>query len=124
MKYFRKRIYDTLDLSLLKDPKYVNIILGISFTFAADLSFSAVYPLLLTEFGCDANQITQILTIYYSGDLCCRILLSIVNAFNILKNRYLFLAGSVLTWAFPIGTVKKYDLKKHYSTRLFSSLSL
>lgn len=45
----RKKVVDFLDLTLLKDPVYVNISLGISFALYSDMSFFAIQPLYLLE---------------------------------------------------------------------------
>lgn len=42
---------DFLDLTLLKDLVYVNIVLGISFALYSDTSFFTIQPMYLFELG-------------------------------------------------------------------------
>lgn len=45
----RERIIEFLDLTLLKQPVYVNIVLGVTISFYSDLSFFVFQPLYLLE---------------------------------------------------------------------------
>lgn len=45
----RKIIVDFLDLSLLKDPIYVNIVLGITFALYSDMAFFTIQPMYMFE---------------------------------------------------------------------------
>lgn len=92
-----------LDMTLLKDVKYLNIAFGLSLSFTSDMAFLSILPLVLTEYGCDTKEITTILTVYFTSDLASRILLSIVNAVWLLSNRYVFLIGTLLSAVFRIG---------------------
>lgn len=92
-----------LDLGLFKDPKYVNIAFGLSLSITSDMAFSSLLPLLYSDFGYDTQEVTKMLTIYFSADLACRILLSVANALWLLRNRLLLLTGVLLSAAFRIG---------------------
>lgn len=46
-----KAVVDFLDLTLLNDPVYVNIVLGISFALYSDMAFFTLQPLYLFELG-------------------------------------------------------------------------
>lgn len=46
-----KAVVDFLDLTLLNDPIYVNIVLGISFALYSDMAFFTLQPLYLFELG-------------------------------------------------------------------------
>lgn len=103
----RQNISKTLDLNLFKDPVYINVSFGLSFSITSDLAFLSILPLFLTELGYDTADTTTILTIFFISDLVCRILLSVVNAIWILRNRYLFLGGSLFSAFFRIGMYGK-----------------
>lgn len=48
---FRRKVVDFLDLTLLEDFVYVNIVLGISFALYSDTSFFTIQPMYLFELG-------------------------------------------------------------------------
>lgn len=98
-----------MDLELFKDPVYLNISFGLSLSFTSDLSFISIFPLILTNLHFDHSQITTIMTIFFATDLVARILLTIVSGIMPIRNRYLFLGGTLLSAAFRIG---KMTLKK------------
>lgn len=47
----RCRVAELLDFELLKDPIYVNIVLGITFAVFADMFFTNLMPVYLVEKG-------------------------------------------------------------------------
>lgn len=101
--FCRQRFAKAMDLELFKDPIYLNISFGLSLSFTADLSFIAIFPLILTNMSFDHAQITTILTIFFASDLVSRILLTIVSGLMEVRNRYLFLGGTLLSAAFRLG---------------------
>lgn len=56
--FLRKRVVDFFDLTLLKDPIYVNIVLGISLALFSDMYFFVVQPLYLTKLDFDKARTT------------------------------------------------------------------
>lgn len=46
-KTWTSRISDAMDLKLLKDPIFINIIVGISLTYTATVNFSMIFPYFL-----------------------------------------------------------------------------
>lgn len=104
---FRARFAKAMDLELFKDPVYLNISFGLALSFTADLSFIAIFPLILTNLKFDHSQITTIMTIFFASDLVSRILLTIVSGLVKVRNRYLFLGGTLLSAAFRIGECQK-----------------
>ena len=51
MNIFRQKVVDFLDLTLLKDLVYLNIVLGISFALYSDNSFFTLQPMYLFTLG-------------------------------------------------------------------------
>lgn len=47
--FFRRKVVDILDLTLLKDVVYVNIVSGLTFAHLADAYFSILLPMYLSE---------------------------------------------------------------------------
>lgn len=52
-KTFCQVVVDFLDLTLMKQPIYVNIVLGISFALYSDITFFTLQPLYMFELGFD-----------------------------------------------------------------------
>ncbi|XP_017773473.1 PREDICTED: monocarboxylate transporter 1 isoform X2 [Nicrophorus vespilloides] len=90
-------IYDALDLSLFKDPVYVNIAFGLALSLTADIAFLSIFPMILKNANYSPADITIILTVYFSSDLACRVGLSVLSAIISVKNRYVVLAGALLS---------------------------
>lgn len=99
----RKSLSNSLDLALFKDPVYVNIAFGLSLSITSDLAFLSIFPLLLELGGFTKSELTLLLTIYFTSDLICRILLSIATVFVNVRNRYLFLFGAFFSAVFRTG---------------------
>lgn len=92
-----QKVSKALDLGLFKDPVYVNIAFGLSFSLTSDLAFLSLLPLILINAGFNAAEITLVLTVYFTADLVSRVLFSIITAFMEVSNRYLFLAGALFS---------------------------
>lgn len=107
---FRQRFSKAMDLELFKDPVYLNISFGLSLSFTSDLTFISIFPLILTNMNFDHGQITTIMTIFFASDLVSRILLTIVSGVMPIRNRYLFLGGTLLSAAFRVGKIN-FDLR-------------
>lgn len=103
MLTFRERFSKAMDLELFRDPVYLNISFGLALSFTGDLSFVAIFPLILTNLAFDHSQITTIMTIFFASDLVARILLTVVSGVVAIRNRYLFLGATLLSAAFRIG---------------------
>lgn len=71
--------------------------IGLSTSFAADVSFVALIPVLLGEINFSTEEIAFMMTVFFASDLGARILYSIINTFYTPKSRHVYLAGSVLS---------------------------
>lgn len=58
---------DFLDLSILKDPVYVNIVLGISFALYSDMSFFTIQPNYLPKLGFD--KVRKMLSYFFTSSI-------------------------------------------------------
>ncbi|CAD7091335.1 unnamed protein product [Hermetia illucens] len=90
-----KLIVDFLDLSLLKQPVYVNIVLGITLAFYADLSFFSFQPLYLFELEYTKLEVSRVIAVGAGADLLSRCALVVLNAVAPVPARYIFLAGAI-----------------------------
>lgn len=99
----------TLDLAMFKDPVYVNISLGLALGFTADVAFISIIPLVLINSGFDSNTTAFFMFVFFGSDLFARILLSVLSAIWNVKNRYYFLASSILLVIFRTAFVYKNE---------------
>ncbi|XP_066583477.1 uncharacterized protein [Prorops nasuta] len=60
------------DLSLLRDPIYVNIMLGMSIAIFAELNFSLLTPFILGDMGLSNSKIATVMSLVASFDLIFR----------------------------------------------------
>lgn len=65
-------IVNFFDLSLLQDPKYVNIMIGMSLAIFAELNFSLLTPFILADIGLDTQGIATFLSVLSIADLIFR----------------------------------------------------
>uniref|UniRef100_A0A182IPW6 Major facilitator superfamily (MFS) profile domain-containing protein n=1 Tax=Anopheles atroparvus TaxID=41427 RepID=A0A182IPW6_ANOAO len=90
-------LVDFLDLTLLKDPIYVNIVLGISFALYSDLAFFTLQPMYLFMMAFSKADVSLIIAIGAGADLISRIFLAISSTCLNIKARYVYLAGALFT---------------------------
>ncbi|CAD1470483.1 unnamed protein product, partial [Heterotrigona itama] len=67
-------ISDYFDLDLLRDPIYVNIMLGMSVAIFAEINFSQLTPFFLMDMKISTNQIATVMSTIASVDLVFRTL--------------------------------------------------
>lgn len=78
---FAMLLNESLDLALLKDPVYVNIVLGLSVSFASDTSFFTVFPFHLAQTpwpGFSDKEVALCLSITAGADTVARLILPIL----------------------------------------------
>ncbi|XP_055642216.1 monocarboxylate transporter 7 [Toxorhynchites rutilus septentrionalis] len=90
-------LVDFLDLTLLKDPIYVNIVLGISFALYSDIAFFTLQPMYLFMIGFSKPDVSLIIAIGAGADLLSRVFLAISSTCLNIKARYVYLAGALFT---------------------------
>lgn len=72
MKRILLAVIHFFDLTLLKDPIYVNIMLGMSFAVFAELNFSLLTPFMLADLSLTTSEIATFLSVLSIADLCFR----------------------------------------------------
>lgn len=85
-----------LDLSLLKDLKYLNISVGLALAFTGDMAFISIIPLMLGNLGFQNHDIATMMGLFFASDLVSRILLTIVSGLVKFRSRLLILFTSAL----------------------------
>jgi hypothetical protein len=91
---------ESLDLALLKDPIYVNIVLGLSVSFASDTIFFTVFPFHLAQKpwpGFSDKEVALCLSITAGADAVARLILPIVTDRLGVGPRAAYLLGCLLS---------------------------
>ncbi|XP_011862365.1 PREDICTED: uncharacterized protein LOC105558992 [Vollenhovia emeryi] len=67
-----RRVADLYDFDLLRDPIYVNIMLGMSIAIFAEVNFSLLTPFILADMGLATGEIANVMSIIAIVDLISR----------------------------------------------------
>ncbi|KAG8232238.1 hypothetical protein J437_LFUL011791 [Ladona fulva] len=65
-------IVDFFDLTILKDPKFVSIFVGLTLAFTAEVNFAVLVPFVYAEFGYEKSEVAHFLSILAVVDLVTR----------------------------------------------------
>mgnify|MGYP005984070357 FL=1 len=75
-KKLKENIFITIvrmfDLDLLKDPIFVNIMMGLALAIFAELNFTVLTPFMLHDYGLDTSQIAIFLSVLGGADIVFR----------------------------------------------------
>ncbi|XP_068626674.1 monocarboxylate transporter 9-like isoform X2 [Battus philenor] len=93
-------VAEFLDLTLLKDIVYDNIIIGMALTFFSDLTFFTLEPLFLDKNRLNRGEIANIIATGGATDMTARLLLGVFAQFFRINSRYMFYTGALLTAIF------------------------
>ncbi|CAH0592712.1 unnamed protein product [Chrysodeixis includens] len=93
-------VAEFLDLTLLKDPVYVNIIFGLALTFFSDLTFFTLEPIFLDKVHLSKAEIANIIAVGGAMDMSARLFLGVAGQFFRMNSRYMFFSGALLTALF------------------------
>lgn len=85
-----------MDVSLLKNAKYLNISIGLALAFTADMAFISIIPLMLGNIGFGPQEIASMMAVFFGSDLLSRILLTIMSSLVRFQSRHLVLFTSIL----------------------------
>lgn len=95
--FFRRSFVCSIDLSLLKSAKYVNISVGLALCFAGDITFISIVPMILGNLGFSPQQIGTMMAVFFGCDFVARILLTVISSVVRFRSRVLFLFAAGLT---------------------------
>lgn len=90
--FFRKFIRD-LDLALLKDFTFLNILVGLTIIIFGELNFSILVPFILSDSGFENSQISLAMSLLAGVDMTIRFLAPFVTQKLTLGNKTLFGIG-------------------------------
>ncbi|XP_066994368.2 uncharacterized protein [Anabrus simplex] len=86
-------ISEFLDLSLLQDPVYVNIVIGLSVSFVSDANFFTVFPFFLNSLGFTGSDIALCMSVAAGADVVARLLLPWIASSCSVTPRTAYLVG-------------------------------
>lgn len=92
-KGFWRRFVDLMDVSLLKDPGYLNILFGLSIFYVAEMNFKMVTPFFFASLGYAKTDVAYCLSVTAISDIAARIVLPpICDRFDIKKRNIFFIS--------------------------------
>ncbi|CAD7091336.1 unnamed protein product [Hermetia illucens] len=92
-----KFVRSLLDLTLIEDPIYMNLVVGIVFTFYSDLAFSAFQPLYLFEIDYSQVEVSQVIAVGTAADLVARCVATAISAVMEIRSKLCFFLAVVLS---------------------------
>lgn len=95
MKRFTKSIINVLDLKLLKDPVFVNMLFGLSIEYFSDFNFMWVIPFVLMEKGLSVDETATFMSIYLIGDISLKFLAPFVAAAVKRSSRFMLIVSII-----------------------------
>ncbi|XP_031844862.1 uncharacterized protein LOC116432331 [Nomia melanderi] len=93
----RKTWWETViiffDLDLLRDPIYVNLMVGVTLASFTEINFSLLTPFILSEYGFTKIQVATFMSILAGVDVLTRLTIPFIADFIGWSNRTFFLVG-------------------------------
>lgn len=86
-----------MDLDLLKDPKFLNILFGLSIFYVAELNFKMVVPFFLADLGHSKSETAFCLSMMAASDIVARVVLPPIcdRVTHIISRRTMFLVATI-----------------------------
>lgn len=92
-KNFWRRFIELMDVSMLKDPIYLNILFGLSIFYVAEMNFKMIIPFFFANLGYPKADVAFCLSITAISDIAARIVLPpICDRFQIKKRLIFFVS--------------------------------
>lgn len=90
---FWRRFIELMDVSLLKDRGYLNILFGLSIFYVAEMNFKMITPFFFASLGYSKTDVAYCLSITAISDISSRIILPpICDRFAIKKRTIFFVS--------------------------------
>lgn len=96
LKRIGKHIVDLFDLTLLKSPSFVNMVIGMSSAVFAEMNFTILTPFIMQDFGLDTQQIATFMSTISIADICFRFIAPYVSDFFNKPARVMYMWALVL----------------------------
>lgn len=90
---FWRRFVDLMDISLLKDLSYLNLLFGLSIFYVAEMNFKMITPFFFANLGYKKSEVAYCLSITAISDISARIILPpICDRFPIKKRTIFYIS--------------------------------
>lgn len=93
---FWQKIVEFMDLDLLKDPVYLNLVFGLSIFYVAEQNFKMVTPFFFFSIGYEKKDIALFLSVQAMTDILARLVLPPICDRITISKRTLFMCGIFL----------------------------
>lgn len=117
---FFQKVVIFFDFDLLKDPVYLNLMIGITLANFAEIDFSILTPFVLKEFNFEKIEIATFMSVLGATDTCCRLMIPFVAERIAWQNKTFFLVGVLFMAAGRIS--KKSDFLEDFVKKCFISV--
>nr|CAD7450177.1 unnamed protein product [Timema bartmani] len=108
----------SLDLTLLRDPVYLNIVVGMGLSFVAELNFNMLMPFILADLaGLSRKQVAMVMSVQASLDITARFLVPPMADRWQWKSRNVYMVSL-------IGSIMGRTLLAHLSTHYHLILAI
>lgn len=101
------RFSNLMDLDLLSDIRYLNILFGLSIAYVAESSFKLIVPFFLENLGFSKRETARALSYMAIADITARILIPPINDKLSYSRRSTLLVGLILVSLARSGNYKK-----------------
>jgi hypothetical protein len=105
-KSYWKRVVHFMDLDLLKDLIYLNILFGLSIFYVAELNFKMIVPFFLNDLGYTKQDTAFFLSMTALADILARVVLPPICDRVKIRRRTLFAIASVFLGISRSGKLK------------------
>jgi hypothetical protein len=105
------------DLGLLKDPIYVNLMLGMSLAICAELNFSLLTPFILSDRGFDTDHTAIIMSVIAGLDIVFRFLAPFFSDYYKIQSRVMYIIALILLLSSRTG-----EWKCHFGSHIATAM--
>lgn len=99
------------DLGLLKDPVYVNLMLGMSLAICAELNFSLLTPFILADRGFDTDHIAIIMSVIAGLDIVFRFMAPFFSDYYKIQARDMYIIALFMLLSSRMSLVFTHSFK-------------
>uniref|UniRef100_A0AAG5DNP6 Major facilitator superfamily (MFS) profile domain-containing protein n=1 Tax=Anopheles atroparvus TaxID=41427 RepID=A0AAG5DNP6_ANOAO len=92
---FLQRFTALMDVGLLRDGIYLNILFGLSIFYVAEMNFKMVTPFFMASLGFDKTETAFVLSISALTDIAARIIVPPIGDRLKLRKRYIFMVALI-----------------------------
>lgn len=88
-----QKVVEFMDLDLLKDPIYLNLVFGLSMFYVAEQNFKMVTPFFFKSIGYDKQDVATFLSVQAATDILARLILPPICDRLAVSKRTLFMTA-------------------------------